>query len=208
MSLKSRSTKSKATRVKPAQTATTTQPNTVQPNTAQPLPTIPGNAAQLLLQVINENYVAAQQLTNHLKVERDCISKRDFEGHKVVLAKKNECISSLAQAGQHLTTLFKKLGVKVYDPAMKDFDPAKIDELISRCPSPQKATISNNWNALKKELATCQHLNSINSRIVHHSKKHVGRLLSIIKGHDQRTNLYQADGQSKQKSATRSLARA
>ncbi|MBL4865109.1 MAG: flagellar protein FlgN [Pseudomonadales bacterium] len=162
---------------------------------------MPDKTARLFYQIINENFVLAQKLSIQLKAERACIAKRDFNGHQKILDEKTECVKGLAQAEQHLILLFKKMGIE-------DYDSAKIDALILNCPPSHRSLISSGWKSLKAELSQCKQLNSINGRIIHHSKGHIDRLLSIIKGQDHRATLYQADGHSQHQAATRSLARA
>jgi len=140
---------------------------------AKPIQAMPDSTARLFYQIIHENYGLAQALSAHLKKERACISKRDFEGHKKILDEKVNCVNRLGQAEQHLILLFKKMGIKDFGSTNKDpnsikknLDSAKIDALIATISSSHQSMIRKDWIALKSELSLCKQLNSINGRII------------------------------------------
>lgn len=156
--------------------------------------------AKLFVDLLAHQQSHMQSLLKLLKQERQCLEQRKFRQHKEVLEEKKKPLQTLEQCEHHLKSLMTQFQLK--------FDSEGIETFLSKMPQPHQAQAAKAWQQLLKLTAECQQLNTVNGRIVFHTKQSVDRVLSLLKGQQSNTKIYQRDGKAGLESYQSCIAKA
>ena len=133
-------------------------------------------------------------------LQQDCQSLNTL--HELLMQEKNLLRDGEAQILEQLTKEKSTLLEQVREQAK-----SKIRLLVQMGYRPEQGSPSRYiqisgitplieaWQAAETALASCQELNSINSRVVTHLQQRLGRLTDIIRGSSGQAKLYGASGE-------------
>ncbi len=144
--------------------------------------------SKLFVQLVEQQHNTMQQLYKLLQSERHYLEQRKFKQYKEVLEQKKHPLQLLEQSETHLETLLAQFQLP--------FSAEGIEHFLSHMSQPLQQQAQKQWQQLLKTTAECQQLNAVNERIVFHTKQSVDRLLSLLKGQQNDTKIYQKNGKA------------
>lgn len=140
------------------------------------------------------------ELKNLLNLEFDALSKRDIEQIQTIIQQKTEVLKQLETNSQERNNLFAQLQI----PANKQ----GLEQFAAQLPDVAQASFELHWLPLEALLKEVNELNKRNEAIVTRSNKNLDHLMSIIRGQNQKSMLYNNAGNKGNYTAQQRLGKA
>jgi flagella synthesis protein FlgN len=156
--------------------------------------------AQHFLKMINEDTIHVQKLHEVLLAENESLKKRPDESFKELLRQKNLLLVGLEQRDMQRKEFLKRFDIPQ--------NAAGIQGLISKTPVRWQDKFYTIWNPLQTLIKECHDLNTVNGRMLHHTRESTNKILSILQGRDRFGHLYEESGRSTPQIEYNSLAKA
>jgi flagellar biosynthesis protein FlgN len=135
------------------------------------------------------------KLLQLLKQERTALEDRDYENLQALLKDKNTIIATLKKHADSRTHALQSAGLPDEETTLNHAE--------KEAPIVAKA-----WRQLAKQWDECQHLNSVNERVLQRTKMVVSQTLDLIRGVNNQQKLYDTKGMSNNLSTGRSITSA
>lgn len=136
-----------------------------------------------------------QQLNKLLQEEVDAITGNDLEQLELVISRKKSALIEFAKCKDEWSRIISSRGHSV-------------EEFSSSLPQAAREIILNTWAILEQENETLQKANQRNSSLVASRSRQLGHLLSALKGHQVKHQLYSGEGDRNNYQAQSSLGKA
>ncbi|UTF60823.1 flagella synthesis protein FlgN [Gilvimarinus sp. DA14] len=153
---------------------------------------------QLVREMLARDQQAAEQLLTLLQQESEILKQRDHEALATLVEAKSEYINILeAHAGER-TALLKSLSL-----------PADSNGWLSYMQNQTELTpMISAWEELQQTLAHCKKRNEINGKLIGRSQQTLKRLVNLIKGKTESSELYNAKGGTTNSSLSNTVVKA
>ncbi|MAR92468.1 MAG: flagellar protein FlgN [Pseudomonadota bacterium] len=157
-------------------------------------------AAQQLLQAIEQDARLAQELKILLQEEKSLLEQRQYTAHQNLLNRKTQLLMALDQADMARRQAMSDMGLGL--------DKQGFDLFVKQVPGTWQQRFQQSWEQLSDTMNTCARLNKVNGKILAHAQHSMDRLMAIIKGATNHASIYQANGRRDLNAAHRMLATA
>ncbi|WP_083608015.1 flagella synthesis protein FlgN [Teredinibacter haidensis] len=144
-----------------------------------------------LIQQLQQDIAACEQLLSLLEQEREALGARDMEKLDTIIEQKAVQLSAL-EASAQARTLWAREHLQL-NPADENAMRTAWQEMLDSANIPQ---LSKAWSRLKELQLACKDANEVNGKILSRNQKTFGRLLDIVRGQTATPNLYSAAGKS------------
>ena len=157
-------------------------------------------AAQKLLQTLEQDLALAVRLKALLQEEKQRLEQRQYPAYQQVVQDKTQLLLQLDQADNERKQLMETMGFNADRTGFMAF--------LAFVPSSWKDKFLQLWESLSDIMNTCARLNKINGKILAHSQNAIERLMVIIRGAGNQPAIYQANGRRSMGTSQRVLATA
>lgn len=140
----------------------------------------------------------ALSLEETLEEERQALEAQDSEALDVAVASKSKCVADLGGVDEKR----KKLCIAAGFPDEAE----QMQKLIAWCD--EHSIVANSWQKLLDTVSRCDATNMTNGAIIRSRKQHIDSSISIIRGEQPNTSIYNRSGQEPQRNSLRSIAEA
>ncbi|MCH8497179.1 MAG: flagellar protein FlgN [Marinobacter sp.] len=137
-----------------------------------------------LITLLNQDCNALNILHDLLMQEKDLLRDGEAAGLESLTKEKSVLLEQVREQAKSKIRLLVQMG---YRPELGS--PSRYIQSSGIAP------LMEAWQAAEAALASCQDLNSVNSRVVTHLQQRLGRLTDIIRGSSGQAKLYGASGE-------------
>lgn len=158
------------------------------------------NDSKQFLSLLQQDTQLLNDLNNVLDGERKAIEERDQDKLRALHTRKDNLISALEQSDVRRQRFFHSFNCKHRS--------GDIIQLIETTPLGVQKVLKDGWKKMELALKECDRRNQVNEKIIFHSRQNVERLLSILCGQNEQTDVYQPNGKTSAANRYRSIAKA
>ncbi len=139
-----------------------------------------------LVSLMEREVDQASALNTALRLEKDILSEKDFDGLEIVTAKKQTMVDALNALDAERQQLLHECGYTM--------DSAGIDAFIHAQQGARRQRLEALWQRLLDTVGACRQQNLVNGSIIGMSMRHCAQALAIICGQDPGEALYDPRG--------------
>lgn len=147
--------------------------------------------------MVEKDYNVSQKLLSLLKKETMSIKQKDYDSLNTIINKKTTLLDQLKNHAdirrQWLMSLYKAADENQWGDLMESFD---------------KPDIVDQWQQVNKNIALCKSINETNGLLIFRGQKTYGKLLYLLKGGNQQSDIYTAKGNKQSIRAYATVAKA
>ncbi len=153
---------------------------------------------QLVREMLARDQHAAEQLLSLLEQESETLKQRDHQALAALVEAKAEHIHVLEAHSSERSALLTSLSLPADSNGWLSYM-GKNSELTPIIPA---------WNELQKILTQCKQQNEINGKLIGRSQQTLKRLVNLIKGKTEASELYNAKGNTTNSALSNTVAKA
>lgn len=147
--------------------------------------------------LLQEDLNELAQLNEILQKERSALKDRSTDDIKQISSEKSAHLKSIEYRAKQKAKLFVEAGHPIktgaFEKAILEMNDAELNSL---------------WKKVNKALRLCKEQNTVNGTVVSHSLKRVNKLMNIIRGQNNKPNLYGSTGRENAMGGMNSIAKA
>lgn len=143
-------------------------------------------AYKKLVSLLEQELDLASALNTALRLEKDILSNRDFDGLEVVTVKKQTIVDALNALHAQRQQLLHECGYGTGN--------AGVEAFIHAQPETCRHHLEGPWRQLLDTVGACQQQNLVNGSVVGMSMRHCARALAVLCGPDPGEALYDTRG--------------
>ncbi|WP_027855792.1 flagella synthesis protein FlgN [Marinobacterium litorale] len=140
-----------------------------------------------LLALIDQGTALLVRLDELLDQERRSLEKRDLEGIVAINEEKASLLDDIQNNFNARHTLLSNQGVALSAEGLEAY--------IASLPDEQGRTVHQQWQQLSQALEKTQRASLINQQLVRRGQENTDRMLSLLQGKNQKSELYGSSGQ-------------
>ncbi|WP_432697692.1 flagella synthesis protein FlgN [Marinobacterium sp. YM272] len=139
-----------------------------------------------LYPLINQGVELLRELNTLIADERRALEKRDLEGIEHCTERKAELLGRIKDNFNTRHELMTSAGIELSAEGW--------DAFIAALPAEAATPLSQAWNELSTLLEASQRESQINQQLVHRGQENTARLLNLLQGKNQKSELYGRSG--------------
>jgi len=139
-------------------------------------------------------------LENLLEQEFEALNQRNIDQLQQLIAQKTDALTQLEENNLARNQLFIQAGITPNKSGLQQY----CDQL----PPAQATTFKNQWRKLEQVLHSVNEKNQRNELTINRNGRNLGQLLSILRGQNQKTMLYDQSGEKGNYSAQSRIGKA
>jgi flagellar biosynthesis protein FlgN len=147
--------------------------------------------------LLKEDLNDLTHLNEILQKERSALKKRSTDSIQQISSEKSSSLKSIEYRAKQKARLFVEAGYSIkagaFEKAVMETNDTELNTL---------------WKTVNQALKHCKEQNTVNGTVVSHSLKRVNKLMSIIRGQNNKPNLYGASGREHAMGGMNSIAKA
>ena len=147
--------------------------------------------------LLQEDLKDLTHLSEILQKERSAIKERSTDNIKKISSEKSSSLKSIEYRAKQKAQLFVAAGYSIkagaFERAVVEMNDPELNIL---------------WTEVNQALKHCKEQNTVNGTVVSHSLKRVNKLMSIIRGQNNKPNLYGSSGREHAIGGMNSIAKA
>ena len=147
--------------------------------------------------LLQEDLNDLANLNEILQKERAAIKDRSTDDIQKISAEKSSSLKSIEYRAKQKAQLFVAAGYSIKAGAF--------EQAVVKMNNPELNTL---WTEVNQALRHCKEQNTVNGTVVSHSLKRVNKLMSIIRGQNNKPNLYGSSGREHAMGGMNSIAKA
>ena len=147
--------------------------------------------------LLQEDLNDLAQLNEILQNERSALKDRSTDNIKQISSEKSSLLKTIEYRAKQKAQLFVEAGHSLKAGA---FEKVVIEI--------NNTELTSLWEKVNQALRLCKEQNTVNGTVVSHSLKRVNKLMSIIRGQNNKPNLYGASGREHAMGGMNSIAKA
>jgi flagella synthesis protein FlgN len=155
-------------------------------------------ARRRIVEVLGNAAYHALGLADILVDEKRALEAQNMDALDLAISNKSKCVAELRLAEDQRQKYCNDCGM----PA----GPEQMQSMIDWCD--EYSIVANAWRHLMEVIAQCDFLNMTNGAIIRSRKQHVDTSISILRGGQPASMIYNRDGQKPQPHGLRSIAEA
>ncbi|MGI1677403.1 MAG: flagellar protein FlgN [Cellvibrionaceae bacterium] len=143
------------------------------------------NNRTIIRQLIKKDYEDCETLLKLLLQERKALTDRNYDQYAESIDAKTEALKSIEKNSEARYALLHSYSLPPTEGQWK-----KLIESID------DKNIQDEWHQLIEKLNECKHENEINGRLISRGKQTLGKLLNILRGQLDTTQVYTQSGKT------------
>ncbi|MGH1472259.1 MAG: flagella synthesis protein FlgN [Cellvibrionaceae bacterium] len=143
------------------------------------------NNRTIIQQLIKKDFEDCETLLTLLLQEREALSDRNYDRYAESIDAKTEALKSIEKNSEDRYALLHSYSLPPTEGQWK-----KLIESID------DQEIQNEWKNLIEKLNECKHENEINGKLISRGKQTLGKLLNILRGQLDSTQVYTHTGKT------------
>ncbi len=147
--------------------------------------------------LLQEDINDLAKLNEILQKERSALKDRSTDDIQTISAEKSSRLKTIEYRAKQKAQLFVAAGHSIKAGAF--------EQAVTAINNPELSTL---WADVNQALKHCKEQNSVNGTVVSHSLKRVNKLMNIIRGQNNKPNLYGASGREHAMSGMNSIGKA
>jgi flagellar biosynthesis/type III secretory pathway chaperone len=144
------------------------------------------HAYEKLAALMEKEIDQAAALDMALRVEKDILSDKDFDGLEIVTAKKQTIVDALNALDAERQQLLHECGYGA--------DRAGVEAFIDAQTGAHRQRLEELWRRLLDTVGACQQQNLVNGSIIGMSMRHCTQAMAVLCGQDPKDALYDPRG--------------
>lgn len=148
--------------------------------------------------ILSQSVREATGLESALQREGAALAARDIDELNTAVAEKQSRVRALEALTREQTELLQRQGYETsahgMDRVLRDWD--------------EDGVLRPVWDRLVEVMSRCRHLNQVNGGVVETSRRRVDQALHILRGEENRTELYGPRGRTFSSSSSRPITKA
>lgn len=153
-----------------------------------------------IAQNIAQDTQACEALLQLLSVEREQLKNRELDALDATIAAKAQWLGQLEHSAQQRTLWIQQSPLTAQQSLSDAWQ-----QLLTDCAKPD---LAEQWQYLKKLLQQCRDDNEINGKLISRSQTTFKRLVNILRGQEEQTQLYTGRGAKSESCAKQQLGQA
>ena len=144
------------------------------------------NATENLKHLLRQDLKDLEALSQILNEEKDLLGTRNSDAIQLITKNKSALVQQIEGRAKQKAKLLASSGLGI--------KPGAVTQTLERLGDTE---LSELWKQSLEALKSCKDQNSVNGSIVSHTLQRTAKLMSIIRGQGNQTNLYGQKGKAK-----------
>lgn len=160
----------------------------------------PSDSRQQMKTLLEREIESASRLLAILQKEHSVLTNNDVAGLEKLVPEKQALVAMLEKLGRQRTQLL--------DAGGGGGNRQVLERYLQQCDSEARHPLAKLWDQLQALAGECQHQNEVNGGILEIGRRHVQRVLSILRGQANQAELYGPDGETTSNPLSQTLVKA